>query len=106
MKKENIMRIALGTALLFTVNMNADAQFGKLKNLAKKAKEVVKEQVEVPETNVSNTVGTMDNSSDYTSNSSSASASFELSPEMKEINGSKDAGGMDKYIGMMQIEMR
>lgn len=102
MKKENIMRIALGTALLFTVNMNADAQFGKLKNLAKKAKEVVKEQVEVPETNVSNTVGTMDNSSDYTSNSSSASASFELSPEMKEINGSKDAGGMDKYIGMTE----
>lgn len=102
MKKENILRMAMAVALLFVVNMNADAQFGKLKNLAKKAKDVVKEQVEIPETDISNPVGTLDNSSDYSSSSSSESASFEMSPEMKEINGSKEAGGMDKYIGMTE----
>ena len=35
------MKVAVAVALLFAVNMEADAQFGKLKNLAKKAKEAV-----------------------------------------------------------------
>ena len=41
MKGNNIMKVAVAVALLFAVNMEADAQFGKLKNLAKKAKEAV-----------------------------------------------------------------
>ena len=41
MKTLNIMKVAVAIALLFAVNMEADAQFGKLKNLAKKAKEAV-----------------------------------------------------------------
>ena len=43
MKKMYLSKCAAAVALLFAVNMNADAQFGKLKNLAKK---VVKETVE------------------------------------------------------------
>lgn len=46
MKRMNIMKVAVAIALLFAVNMDANAQFGKLKGLAKKAKEVVTEKVE------------------------------------------------------------
>ena len=35
-------KIAMAVALLFAVNMNADAQFGKLKGLADKAKSTTK----------------------------------------------------------------
>ena len=38
----NILKVAMAAALLFTVNMNADAQFGKLKGLADKAKSATK----------------------------------------------------------------
>ena len=43
MKKENLMKVAVAVALLFAVNMEADAQFG---NLLNKAKKVVKEKAE------------------------------------------------------------
>lgn len=38
MNYNSIMKVAVAAALLFGVNMEADAQFGKLKNLAKKAR--------------------------------------------------------------------
>lgn len=38
----NILKVAMAAALLFTVNMNADAQLGKLKGLADKAKSTTK----------------------------------------------------------------
>ncbi len=42
----NLMKVAVAVALLFAVNMNADAQFGKLKSLAKKkVEQAVREQV-------------------------------------------------------------
>lgn len=34
MKKENLMKVAVAVALLFAVNMEADAQFGNLLNKA------------------------------------------------------------------------
>lgn len=43
MKKENLTKVAVAVALLFAVNMEADAQFGNLLNKAKKA---VKEKAE------------------------------------------------------------
>ena len=43
MKKENLTKVAVAVALLFAVNMEADAQFG---NLLNKAKKVVKEKAE------------------------------------------------------------
>lgn len=54
MKKENFFRLAMAAAMLFTVNMNADAQFGKLKGIADKAKSTTKkvEKAESKSTNV------------------------------------------------------
>lgn len=47
MSRMNLMKMAAAMALLFAVNMNADAQFGKLKNLAKKkVEQAVREQVD------------------------------------------------------------
>ena len=43
MNKNNIMKMIVAIALLFAVNMEADAQFGKLKGLADKAKKSVKQ---------------------------------------------------------------
>lgn len=42
MKKTNVLRLAMAVALLFAVNMSADAQLGKLKGLADKAKTTTK----------------------------------------------------------------
>ena len=42
MMKANYLKIAMAVTLLFSVNMNADAQFGKLKGIADKAKTTTK----------------------------------------------------------------
>ena len=42
MEMNKFFKIAMAVALLFAVNMNADAQFGKLKGLADKAKSTTK----------------------------------------------------------------
>ena len=42
MKRENFFRLAMAAAMLFVVNVNADAQFGKLKSVADKAKSTSK----------------------------------------------------------------
>ena len=97
--KANYLKFAIAVALLFAVNMNADAQFGKLKKLANKAKEAVVEKVE-QNTDVSNpiTEGNV-NVDDY---SSSSSDNTFTTPEMTEINGTKAAGGLDKYLGLTE----
>ena len=46
MEKRNLMKYAAAVALLFAVNMNADAQFGSLKGLANKAKTALKNKAE------------------------------------------------------------
>ena len=79
-------KIAMAAAMLFAVNMNADAQFGKLKKLADKAKETV---TNTENTTVSNPV------------EESSEGSY-MSPIVVENNGAKAAGGLDKYIGMTE----
>lgn len=87
-------KIAMAVVLLFAVNMNADAQFGKLKGLANKAKEAVSVEGTTTTTDVTNTV----------SGESSDSGSGWMSPEVKENNGAKAAGGLDKYLGMTDAD--
>ena len=87
-------KIAMAVVLLFAVNMNADAQFGKLKGLANKAKEAVSGEGTTTTTDVTNTV----------SGESSDSGSGWMSPEVKENNGAKAAGGLDKYLGMTDAD--
>ena len=92
---KNIVKLAMVVALLFAVNLNANAQFGKLKKLADKAKQTVTTgEVSGAEevTNVSTT-----------SSSSSSEGSF-MSPIVVENNGAKAAGGLDKYIGMTEAD--
>ena len=93
----------MAATLLFAVNMNADAQFGKLKKLAEKAKETV---TNTENTTVSNPVEELTEGnvggSDYTSSSSSSSEGSFMSPIVVENSGAKAAGGLDKYIGMTE----
>lgn len=106
MKKINVLKYAVAIALLFAVNTEANAQFGKLKNLAKKAKDAV-EKVEDKTTvnanvdtnvdaNVSNTV--------TESNNDAGNNDVWMSPIVVENNGTKAAGGLDKYIGMTDAD--
>ena len=96
--KANLLKLAMAAAMLFAVNMNADAQFGKLKKLADKAKDAVSN---TENTTVSNPVS--EGTSDFTSSSSSSDNSF-MSPIVVENNGAKAAGGLDKYIGMTEAD--
>ncbi len=98
MKKNAILRLTLAAAMLFTVSMNADAQLGKLKGLAKKATEKVAGSDNGTTTNaVDNVVG------ETTGTSSSSNDSF-MSPIVVENNGAKASGGLDKYIGMTDAD--
>ena len=81
--------------MLFVVNMNANAQFGKLKKLADKAKQTV-------------TTGEVSGTEDVTNvasptTSTSSEGSF-MSPVVVENNGAKASGGLDKYIGMTEAD--
>lgn len=87
MKSVIIIKFAMAAALLFAVSMNANAQLGGLKKIAKKATE----KVAGTETPTNNPVSSTSSSND--------SGSF-LSPEVRENNGVKAAGGLDKYLGM------
>ena len=88
-------KLAMAVALLFVVNMNANAQFGKLKKLADKAKQTV-------------TTGEVSGTEDVTNvasptTSTSSEGSF-MSPVVVENNGAKASGGLDKYIGMTEAD--
>ena len=98
---KNLIKLSMAAALLFAVNTNANAQFGKLKKLADKAKDAV---TNTENTTISNPVTESKVSGgDYTSSSSSSDNSF-MSPIVVENNGSKAAGGLDKYIGMTEAD--
>lgn len=98
---KNLIKISMAAALLFAVNTNANAQFGKLKKLADKAKDAV---TNTENTTISNPVTESKVSGgDYTSSSSSSDNSF-MSPIVVENNGSTAAGGLDKYIGMTEAD--
>ena len=92
---KNLIKISMAAALLFAVNTNANAQFGKLKKLADKAKDAV---TNTENTTISNPVTESKVSGgDYTSSSSSSDNSF-MSPIVVENNGAKAAGGLDKHL--------
>ena len=84
---KNFMKFAMAVALLFAVNMNANAQFGKLKGLANKAKE---------------TVSGSDNSTTTTSTSSSSTSGFGISPKDQEKRDVEKAGGLQQYLGLTE----
>ena len=56
MKKESVIRFAVAVAMLFVVNVNADAQFGKLKGIADKAKSTSKKVENAENSKTANTV--------------------------------------------------
>ena len=56
MKKNSFLRLTLAAAMLFTVSMNADAQFGKLKGIADKAKSTSKKVENAENGKAANTV--------------------------------------------------
>lgn len=92
---KTFIKLFMAVAMLFVVNMNANAQFGKLKKLADKAKQTV-------------TTGEVSGTEDVTNvasptTSSSSEGSF-MSPVVVENNGAKAAGGLDKYIGMTEAD--
>ena len=79
-----IVKLTVAGALLFTVNMTANAQFG---NLVKKAKNaVVKETIQKAQ-------------------EEKALKEYEANhPARQEKNNAEKAGGMDKYLGLDQTE--
>jgi hypothetical protein len=90
---KNLIKLSMAVAMLFAVNMTANAQFGKLKKLADKAKQTV-------------TTGEVSGTEDVTNvasptTSTSSEGSF-MSPIVVENNGAKASGGLDKYIGMTE----
>ena len=91
---KNLIKLSMAAALLFAVNMNANAQFGKLKKLADKAKQTV----------TTGEVSGTEDVTDVTNSSSSSSDNSFMSPIVVENNGAKAAGGLDKYIGMTEAD--
>jgi hypothetical protein len=91
---KNLIKLSMAAALLFAVNMNANAQFGKLKKLADKAKQTV----------TTGEVSSTEDVTDVTNSSSSSSDNSFMSPIVVENNGAKAAGGLDKYIGMTEAD--
>ena len=92
---KTFIKLSMAVAMLFVVNMNANAQFGKLKKLADKAKQTV-------------TTGEVSGTEDVTNvasptTSTSSEGSF-MSPVVVENNGAKASGGLDKYVGMTEAD--
>ena len=92
---KTFVKFSMAVTMLFVVNMNANAQFGKLKKLADKAKQTV-------------TTGEVSGTEDVTNvasptTSTSSEGSF-MSPVVVENNGAKASGGLDKYIGMTEAD--
>ena len=88
MKKMNLMKLAVAIALLFAVNMNADAQFGNLLNKAKKAAQ------SATQTTAKESLREQQVLAEYASEH----------PQVQERNAAQAAGGMDKYLGLDKTE--
>ena len=84
MKQSNVVKVAMAVAMLFAVNMNANAQLGGLLNKAKKV--VTKEAGQsAQESKVR---------ADYVKDH----------PREQEKIAAEAAGGMDKYLGLDKTE--
>ena len=86
---KTFIKLSMAVAMLFVVNMNANAQFGKLKKLADKAKQTV-------------TTGEVSGTEDVTNvasptTSTSSEGSF-MSPVVVENNGAKASGGARLFL--------
>ena len=92
MNKTSLLKTVVAIALLFTVNINANAQFGKLKRLAKsKAEQVINGQEEKNETPApSNTTSADNNNDNNNSNSSSAKEGYDENGLPKRMQGESD----------------
>ena len=92
MNKTSLLKTVVAIALLFTVNINADAQFGKLKRLAKsKVEQVINGQEEKNETPApSNTTSADNNNDNNNSNSSSAKEGYDENGLPKRMQGESD----------------
>ena len=92
MEKGSFLKLAVAVALLLGVNMEADAQFGKLKGLANKAKNAVTNEAPVQQAGQDQQQQqAMD---DYA----------QSHPAVMERNNVSAAGGMDKYLGLDQTD--
>ena len=87
MKKSTILRLSLAVAMMFSVSINADAQLGKLKGLADKAKKTVSQDADQS----ASEKRVMD---DY----------VQSHPREQEKRAAEAAGGMDKYLGLDKTE--
>jgi hypothetical protein len=104
MKQNAIVKLTVAGALLFVVNLNANAQLGGLLNKAKKAvtKEVTKEVVKDANMNGNQSVG---QSASQTAMEAQVMADYTAShPQVQERNAIQAAGGMDKYLGLDKTE--
>jgi len=80
----NMTKLAMAVAMLFAVNMNANAQLGGLLNKAKKA--VTKETTQSVQ------------------EKQARERAIATSPDRQEAEGARAAGGMDKYLGLDKTE--
>ena len=100
MKKINLIKAAVAVALLFAVNLDANAQFGGLKGLANKAKKAVTNKAEEK---INNKV--KEKTSDVVSASAQkvAEAKFGEAPELPELmnkNITKNSAMKEKVYGL------
>lgn len=80
----NLTKLAVAVAMLFAVNMSANAQLGGLLNKAKKA--VTNEATQSVQ------------------EKQARERAIATSPDRQESEGAKAAGGMDKYLGLDKTE--
>ena len=109
MKQNNLLKVAVAIALLFTVNMNANAQFGNLLNKAKQA--VTKEATEAVQKRTNDdavqstpttTVNPVNEVEQTAQEERIMSDYINDHPQVQERENAKKAGGMDKYLGLDQ----
>ena len=104
MNYKSTMRVMMAVAMLFAVQTSANAQFGGLKKIAKKAKDAV-EKVD-PTTTTSTTTTTQQGSAQESGTSTDdVLAQYRADhPAAMEKYLAEKAGGMDKYLGLDQTE--
>ena len=104
MNYKSMMRVMMAVAMLFAVQTSANAQFGGLKKIAKKAKDAV-EKVD-PTTTTSTTTTTQQGSAQESGTSTDdVLAQYRADhPAAMEKYLAEKAGGMDKYLGLDQTE--
>ena len=124
MNKTSLLKTVVAIALLFTVNINANAQFGKLKRLAKsKAEQVINGQEEKNEAPAPSQETSADNNDNNNNNTVSSNDEMPQKkagesdeqyrkrlrrwydreqPQKLEQYDVEDAGGLQQYLGLTE----